>query len=197
MAEMSPTYVMFHAWLKKNRKTVAAKKDKSVIYSGMDKGGVPIWKRLHAHEETIKVIWGKSPAWEPIVLVLKHLKVNWKSYKGDLDIPAKVFGLGNLWDFADQVEKLGAVTKNEEKQIWINLSAWYVKNATGDLYVFDGDKLDDFPVMLLAEIPVLLKNKDIKRTEEIEKKMVRLIPASAKAWASHRDNLKKEAEKRK
>lgn len=67
-----------------------------------------------------------------------------------------------------------------------NLSAWYVKNASGGIYVFAGEKLKKYPDQLLAEIPVLVKNKKLVITPDVAKKLETLVPSSVKAWEMYR-----------
>lgn len=184
---MSPTYVAFHAWLSKNRKRIAAATDRTVIYSGMDSGNVPLYRRLEEHERFLKHDYGRDPKWEPIKKVLLEIDVDWRNYQAGAELPKGVFALKNLWDFAFDVKRIsGAVTNGESQQIWKNLSAWYVKNATGKMYIFEGDTLKKYPDMLLAEIPVLLKNKNVKLTAATQAKMIKLIPTSKAAWEAYR-----------
>ena len=187
----SPTYSMFHKWLAKNRRNIAAPKDRTVIYSGMD-DVVPVYKQLPEHAKTFRELFGYDPGWVSLEFVLKKIKVDWTAYCGDAPPPKAVLALDCMWDFACNVRRVsGAVTIREAQQIWLNLSAWYVKNASGDVFVFEGSTLKAYPDLLLAEIPVLLKNKDAKVVEAYGQKLVRLIPKSKAAWEKYRADSRK------
>ena len=189
---MSATYCLFHAWLAKCRGKIVAGKDRTVIYSGIDSGGVPLYKRLAEHEKFLRDEYGVDPKWQPIESVLRNLTVDWKTHQGALEFPKPVLVLRNLWDFAVNAGQADrTLTTQESQQIWKNLSAWYVKNATGKIYIFEGDKLKKYPDMLLAEIPVVLKNKNIKMSAATEAKMIKLIPDSQAAWDRYRADTAK------
>ncbi len=181
---MQPTYIVFHKWLAANRTKIAAKRDRTVIYSGMTEGRVKIWTQLPKYERLLTQELGKNPRWEPIETVLKKLKCTLPSYKGSLQLPDGVATFKTMWGFACNAYKANLVTLHESQQIWKNLSAWYVKNAVGETYVFAGSILKKYPDLLLAEIPVLMKNKSI--SVESQERVMKLIPSSRAAWEKYR-----------
>ena len=70
---MRPAYVVFHKWLAANRKRIAAGRDRTVIYSGMNSGRIPIWSQLRLYERFLSLELGTNPRWEPIQTVLTRL----------------------------------------------------------------------------------------------------------------------------
>lgn len=181
---MQPAYFVFHKWLAANRQKIAAGKNRTVIYSGMDSGRVPIWTQLPRYERFLTLELGTNPRWEPIQTVLTELKCTLPSYKGSVELPDGVAKFKTMWGFARHAYNAKLVTLHESQQIWKNLSAWYVKNARGETYVFAGSILKKYPDLLLAEIPVLMKNKAI--SAESQERVMKLIPSSKAAWERYR-----------
>lgn len=181
---MRPTYAAFHRWLAANRRRIAAGRDRTVIYSGMNSGRVPIWSQLRLYERFISLELGTNPRWEPIEIVLKRLPCSLSHYADAGALPRTVDQFESMWDFACRAQAKQLVTMHESQQIWKNLSAWYVKNAVGETYVFAGSILKKYPDLLLAEIPVLMKNKSI--SVESQERVMKLIPSSRAAWEKYR-----------
>ena len=182
----SPSYAAFHRWLTKNRGCIAASKDCTVIYSGMDSGDVPLWKQLPKIQAQLRETIKPGLQWEPIETVLRSLRVDWDAYTSIEALPTKLLSLRSIWDFGVSAQRLGLITRPESHQVWKNLSAWYVKNASGGIYVFAGDTLKKYPDLLMAEIPVLVKNKRLVITAEIAKKLESLVPSGIEAWQKYR-----------
>ncbi|MBC7992345.1 MAG: hypothetical protein H7Z15_03770 [Rhizobacter sp.] len=186
---VTPTYYVFHRWLSENRRKVAAGTDRTVIYSGMDSGRVPLWRQLRDYENLLSRELGKKLVWEPIQEVLTGLPCKLKPYQGHVVVPEGVMRFKTMWDFACGVKDQKFVTEHESQQIWKNLSAWYVKNAVGEVYIFKGSILKKYPDMLLAEIPVLMKNRNVSTS--VQKKIFDLIPESRAAWERYRADSEK------
>lgn len=186
---MRPTYFAFHQWLAANRRKVAAGRDRTVIYSGMDSGRNPVWKKLDHHQGLLSLELGRNPRWEPIQTVLTKMPCTVQNFRGAAVLPDGVAKFRTMWDFACHAGSKKFVTAHENRQIWKNLSAWYVKNARGETYVFVGDILKKYPDLLLAEIPVLMKNKSI--SAEAQQRVLKLIPSSKSAWEQYRDDSPK------
>ena len=186
---MRPTYFAFHKWLAANRKRIAAGKDRTVIYSGMNSGRVPIWTELRRYERFLSLELGTNPRWEPIQTVLTDLPCALPNYRGSVELPDGVAKFKSMWEFACHAKGRQFVTTHESQQIWKNLSAWYVKNARGETYVFAGSILKKYPDLLLAEIPVLMKNKSI--SAESQARILKLIPDSKATWEKYRADCAK------
>lgn len=181
---MRPTYFVFHKWLAANRRRIAAGPDRTVIYSGMNSGRVPIWSQLRLYERFLSLELGTNPRWEPIQTVLTRLPCSLSHYADSVALPGAVDKFESMWDFACHAKDKQLVTTDESQQIWKNLSAWYVKNARGKTYVFAGSILKKYPDLLLAEIPVLMKNKAI--SAESQERVMKLIPGSKATWEKYR-----------
>ena len=181
---MRPAYVVFHKWLAANRKRIAAGRDRTVIYSGMNSGRIPIWSQLRLYERFLSLELGTNPRWEPIQTVLTRLPCSLPHYSDAVELPDGVGKFESMWDFACHAKDKQFVTTHESQQIWKNLSAWYVKNAVGETYVFAGSILKKYPDLLLAEIPVLMKNKAI--SAESQARVMKLIPSSKATWEKYR-----------
>ena len=181
---MRPTYFVFHKWLAANRKRIAAGRDRTVIYSGMNSGRIPIWSQLRLYERFFSLALGTNPRWEPIQTVLTRLPCSLPHHSGSVELPGAVGKFKSMWDFACHAKDKQFVTLHESQQIWKNLSAWYVKNAVGETYVFAGSILKKYPDLLLAEIPVLMKNKAI--SAESQARVMKLIPSSKASWEKYR-----------
>ena len=181
---MRPTYLVFHKWLAANRRKIAAGRDRTVIYSGMNSGRIPIWTRLGLYERFLSLELGTNPRWEPIQTVLTKLPCTLPNYRGPVELPYGVAAFKTMWDFACHAKDRRFVTTHESQQIWKNLSAWYVKNAVGETYIFVGSILKKYPDLLLAEIPVLMKNKSI--SAESQERVMKLIPDSKATWEQYR-----------
>ena len=186
---MRPTYFVFHKWLAANRKRIAAGRDRTVIYSGMNSGRVPIWTQLRLYERFLSLELGTNPRWEPIQTVLTRLPCSLPVYCGSVELPGAVAQFESMWDFASRAKDKQLVTTQESQQIWKNLSAWYVKNAVGETYVFAGSILKKYPDLLLAEIPVLMKNKSI--SAESQERVMKLLPSSKATWEKYRADSSK------
>jgi hypothetical protein len=182
----TPAYWAFHAWLRSNHNKLKAGRDRTVIYSGMRRGDVPVFKKLGRYRSLITAYFGVDPQWETLEFVLKKIKVDWDRYRQTNELDEKmVKSYRWMWDFAMEAPARRFVSPYEGRQIWKNLSAWYVKNAVGKVYIWEGATLKAFPDFLLAEIPILLKNKNV--TPETIKRAVELAPKSAEAWRKYRD----------
>lgn len=186
---MRPAYFVFHKWLAANRKRIAAGRDRTVIYSGMNSGRVPIWSQLRLYERFLSLELGTNPRWEPIQTVLTRLPCSLPHYSDSVELPDGVGRFESMWDFACRAKDKQFVTLHESQQIWKNLSAWYVKNAVGETYVFAGSILKKYPDLLLAEIPVLMKNKAI--SAESQARVMKLIPSSKATWEKYRTDSAK------
>lgn len=189
MVELSPAYEAFHIWLRSNRALIAAGKDKTVTYSGKTGGGVGLWKKLPERAEEIKVLFGVDPEWTPIQFVLEKLKVNLGSVakaspRLDHFLPSQLYQRISMWDFACNASRRKWMTLHENQQVWLNLSAWYVRNAKGRVWIFMGKQLKEFPDLLLTEIPTLMKNG---RVDEVTmQRAIHLAPKSQANWEKFR-----------
>lgn len=186
---MRPTYVVFHKWLAKNRKRIAAGKDRTVIYSGLDSGRAPIWTKLPLYEKYLSLDLDHNPRWQPIQEVLEGMPCTVSRHADTVELPGGVAKFRTMWDFASQVVGKKYVTTHEGQQIWKNLSANDVRNATGEVYVFVGSTLKKYPDMLLAEIPVLMKNKNL--SPESQERIIKLIPSSQAVIEKYREDTSK------
>ena len=180
----SPVYQAFHEWLKKNRGKIKAGRNETVIYSGMDSGGVPEWKKLDEHARTLKKTIGYDVEWQPIEQVLRKLSFDLTPYKGDFPLPASALRFKSAWDFGRKISSKNYVSRAESQQVWKSFSAWYAKNSSGHVWMFKGDRLKAYPDMFLAEIPVLLRRNDL--TPENERQLLELIPDLQKVVEAYR-----------
>lgn len=186
---MRPTYYVFHKWLASKRRDIAAGRDQTVIYSGMDNGRVPEWRKLAQYADELYAHTGRHPNWQSIEHVLSRMPCELHRHQGGVELPDGLSRFKSMWDFGCGVESKHFVTKHESQQIWKNLSAWYVKNAVGEVYIWKGDVLKRYPDMLLAEIPVLMKNKKI--SPAAMKRVQELVPDSKALWERFRDDTPK------
>ena len=120
---MRPAYVVFHKWLAANRKRIAAGRDRTVIYSGMNSGRIPIWSQLRLYERFLSLELGTNPRWEPIQTVLTRLPCSLPHYSDAVELPDGVGKFESMWDFACHAKDKQFVTTHESQQIWKNLSA--------------------------------------------------------------------------
>lgn len=186
---MRPTYYVFHKWLASHRKDIAAGRDQTVIYSGMDSGRVPEWKKLSQHADELYTLTGTRPNWQSIEQVLRKIRCDLKRYQGKVELPEAAVHFKSMWDFGRLAAKKHLVTKNDSQQIWKSLSAWYVKNAVGDVYIWKGNVLKRYPDLLLAEVPVLMKNQQV--SADSMKRVLALVPDSKALWERYRDDTAK------
>jgi hypothetical protein len=121
--------------------------------------------------------------------VLTRMPCDLKRHRGDIKLPDGALRFKNMWDFGCGVERKRFVTKHESQQIWKNLSAWYVKNAVGEVYIWRGDVLKRYPDLLLAEIPVLMKNNRI--SPDSKRRVLALVPDSKALWERYREDTPK------
>jgi hypothetical protein len=178
----SPGYFVFHTWLKKNRNSIKAGRDRTVIYSGLTSGNKPIWTQLDRFEELLSKFLQRKLRWEPIESVLRRLDCKFGHVEGAEHLPPGMAACGSVWDFACHASDF--MTDHERQQVWKNLSAWYVKNAEGEVFLFRGHFLKQYPDFLLAEIPVLARNKNVD--EATLKKVFKLLPESEALWKKYR-----------
>ncbi|MBV8663601.1 MAG: hypothetical protein JO107_10905 [Hyphomicrobiales bacterium] len=203
MAAFSPAYWGFHRWLSANMSKVKSGRA-AVIYSGMD-AGKPIWKKLDEYEKELKLYFRIKPTriWETLAEVATGITtdiggaVSRADYERALQsktinpgvaydaLRQKLKKYKSLYDFAENSARNNDVTAYEKTQIWKNLSARYVQNASGHVYIFEGDVLKKYPDFLLAEIPVLMKNKRVDAATIA--RAVKLVPKSKDAWLKYRD----------
>lgn len=184
---MTPTYVVFHRWLAKHRRQVKAGHNQTVIYTGVSyaKGeAIGEWKRLRDHADGLYAYCGWRPRWQPLEAVLRRLKCRFQPFQGDLVLPERLRRYDTMWDFACQAPKDRLVSGHEGAQIWLNLSAAYARNATGGVFIWQGEVLKRYPDLLLAEIPVLAKNRNI--TTNALKKVLEMVPGSRATWERYR-----------
>lgn len=144
--DSSPVYRAFHHWLDKNRGKIKADANTTVIYSGMDSGGMPEWKKLADHARDIRRLTKVDPEWQPIEQVLSKLAFDISDYKSDAPLPSSALRFGSVWDFACKAASKSYITRHESQQVWKNLSAWYVKNSSGHVWIWKGDVLKAYPV---------------------------------------------------
>ncbi len=176
-------YRAFHRWLAVNRRKVKAPRNRTVIYSGSDRKKVPTWHRLNSKGKDVKAKFGVVPKCTTIQQVLEDLPFTLGDYVEGGPDPFKGFAYGTMWDFASKACKHKLLSTRDGQQVWFNLSVWYSKNAGGKVWQWAGDTLKEFPDLLLAEIPMLLKNKKVD--EDTMKAAIKLAPASAKAWQQY------------
>ena len=173
-------YKAFHNWLSVNRRLIKAPHGMTVIYSGWDRRSVPAWNRLNSRGKDVQATFGVVPRWKTIQAVLEGLTFAVDGYVDGEPDPFKGFAYGTMWDFATKAPKHKLLSRRDSQQVWFNLSTWYSKNATGKVWMWVGDTLKEFPDLLLAEIPMLLRNKKID--DATMKAAIKLAPASEKAW---------------
>jgi len=181
---MSPSYRAFHHWLARHRREIRADPGKTVIYSGGFRHGPGVWKRLAEYEKLLSRLRGRSIDWQPIEHVLRRLPCTLHRHGDGEVLPPGLSRFKCMWDFACEAQRDGLLTRHEEQQVWRNLSAWYAKNASGEVFMFKGPVLKQYPDMLLAEVPVLARNG--KLTSDFQRRIEQLMPETRALWARYR-----------
>lgn len=183
-SSLSPSYRAFHHWLARHRREIRAAPHKTVIYSGSFSQGPAVWQRLQNYEKLLSRLRGSKIGWEPIETVLRGIPCTLARHGDGELLPEALTRFKTMWHFACDAPRQGLVTRHEEQQVWRNLSAWYAKNAVGEVFMFKGPVLKQYPDMLLAEIPVLAKNGNV--TPDFQRRIEQLMPETRSLWAKYR-----------
>ena len=188
----SQNFKAIRSWLAANKGRIKAPPNKTVLYSGRDDDledlvdelgkkvspeqratfmGTPMWKVVARWQKTAKATTDAKvgQGYKALPDVLKTLdppRLTDKDHQ-PLHYP-------NAWAFFDDLDRtrdLDPYLPNRKKvavDVWRELSDIFASNAEGDLKIFDGvaddyGKLREDKVLILKELPALLKNPKLSK----------------------------------